>query len=233
MLQYLENEKGFSPIEAKATVDVLDHAGLQSMAVCSGAGTGESNKKCQYPDIRLLDGGYTDDSGIALLVGHLQTKFGVNIPIKIMALDSDGCSMGSTAAACKEGVEYEAEWLFQQDKKRTYNGINLPSKTIFDTKWDSSLFKDMYGNSISLYKASAGSTASAERVTYHLGTYTTVENKVFGVQAGSSVELMLINVNSMTDMILVDEGAANTAKYTKLAEDMYTATQEAVRKYFQ
>jgi len=204
----------------RAVVAGLDELGLvQGMAVCSNNVT-----DCEYPSVRLLDGGYTDDSGIALLVSRLQAKYGVNTPLRIAALDSDQCYNATDLhASCATNVEYEAEFLYvntheRAAEKRQVYGVPMPNKAIFDHDWSKPSIKDVH--------------VASNNMTYHIGAYKTIENQLFGVQAGTQVTLMVFNINSMLSTILVNKGTSQTENYADLAQQTFEAASATLEQFF-
>jgi len=217
-------------------MDVLEHTGLQDMAVCSG----ETMSNCEFPSIRLLDGGYTDDSGIAMLVSHLQDKFGVGTPLGIIALDSDACTNTSDIpASCSSSAQYESRLLFSDDEKdqKEFNGtleaqlalgiaglnLHFPDKTIFDRDWTVSQFGTGLGADM-LHQADHG-------MTFHRGVYHTIDNEKFGVRKGTAVTLTVVNINSVLSTIVVDEGLQVTDEYAQLAQNTYEVIKKAIEYY--
>jgi len=65
---------------------LVDKLNLQGMAVCGGSLSADHPRDCDYPSVRLIDGGFADDSGIATVVAKLQDELGTAATLKVVCL---------------------------------------------------------------------------------------------------------------------------------------------------
>jgi len=214
-----------STLKTKMAMATVEAAPWQGMAVCSN-----NVSECAYPDVRLLDGGYTDDSGIALLISRLQAKYGAKTPLRIAALDSNQCDYGSgddLKTACTASVSYESELLFitsgtqaSEVDEQMFTSNLQRNTAIFDADWGTT--------ELGLDASKPGN----HNMTYHVGTYTTIQNTLFGVQAGTRVTLMVFNINTNLPTVLVDQGSNTTGAYGDLAQQTYEVASDALEEFF-
>merc|ERR1719240_949837 len=74
--------------------------------------------ECQFPSMRLMDGGITDDSAIALLVAKLQRAWGMKTTLRVAALNSDECDKTSGTKNCRAGSAYNFATLFEDETQK-------------------------------------------------------------------------------------------------------------------
>jgi hypothetical protein len=200
--------------------DAIADSHLEGMAVCSGP-----DDNCQYPSMRLLDGGYADDSGIALLVGRLQaTHPGKNL--RIAAMDSDWCTEAKKEGlSCDASLNYNWGDLFGNQSwsngNVNVNGIDVPSVSaqIFDPTLT---HVTKHGILVCPFDP-AGQTCGQH--SYSLKETTTIDNPVWGVKAGTKVQFFILDINSQLSTTVVPADVESKGKtsdeYSQLAQTVY------------
>merc|ERR1711988_494831 len=93
----------------------------------------EPVKSCDFPAVRLVDGGYTDNQALAGHVGYMQKKF-PNAPLRMIVVDSNSCDF--SAGACLSQIQTTSfRQMFAGAPCRGNNcgflPVKIPSKQIF------------------------------------------------------------------------------------------------------
>lgn len=203
---------GVSAPGAAVTVDWEHKTALNLMgelfpnlAVC----TDTPNSDCEFPSMRFIDGGLLEDSSIAMLITHLQKK-NPDAPLyRIALLDNGACGPGSV------------------DECDLYNWIPLfsnPRDLSPASKWtypspDNTIFREEFileDRKVSL-KNNVG-----DMVVSH-GIYNTVANEMYGVSAGSKVEILALHVRSVLGTCMHTH---QYDEYLKMSKDVYTQVTE-------
>jgi hypothetical protein len=205
--------------------------GLEGMAVCSGPFS-MRNTECKFPSVRFLDGGYSDDSAIALTIAKMQQELGTEVTMRLAALDSDECSPNKTAVSPWPGMScgLKYDWgdlfagAFAPDAEAYLHGgaygqgAKIPTITnrifahdISDAHLPGKRFSEVLHDAAN----------PAYNMTVSTGTFTTADNKPYGIKGGQTVKVMVLHINSLLSTELVNQGAAETAKYAQLAQSTY------------
>lgn len=255
-----------------STKKVLSWFELEQLAVCSN-----SRFDCKWPMVRLMDGGYTDNSGIPALIARLQETHpcgrvrGSREPCPVLRLAAvnadiceakkDGIALSNATffevspAACAESINFGIKHLFTQNKPgQPLHGAHiedLPTKTVFRETWASqpgvkehnTIFgipvpddeqsnedtpPSQGGKPKKVSKPGKGDKPLGQ--SYHRGRYTTVENRHFGVKAGWTVELLVLNINSPCATAVFRR--KNAECFRRLAEQTYRAAAPLLRTFF-
>ena len=177
------------------------------LAVCSGSVT-----ECQFPSVRLLDGAYSDNNAINLNVAHLQQKH-PGAPLRIACLDSDSSTgevLGLRGSGSALGYNFGA---YDASHPRGYkDGFPSVDMQVFE----------------SVEYAEHAVTDVQSNLTYTTINAVTVRNDYFGVTAGTSVQLLVLNANgayhgvSGTSM-LTTAGTNDATNYANTATHIYEA----------
>lgn len=140
---------------------------------------------CSFPSQKLMDGCYNDNLGMALNVGYLQKKY-PGKKLRLMGVSSEICNR-NVDPTCTTAVRESAfRSLFSNSPYATVEGwlpaiVPGPNRTIF-------------AESITDLQAYGQSTGYGA-MSFMTGTFTTIENSDFGVAAGTTVSLLVMNVN--------------------------------------
>jgi len=202
------------------TWDDLFGAGDGMPVQGSGAGVCLTDADtCSFPGMMTMDGCYSDNLGFALNVGYLQRKF-PGKKLRIMAMTSDMCDK-TTDPTCLKAVT-ESSWrsFFADSPYPKVEGwlpaiVPGPDRTIF-------------AESITDTQA-LGKKTGYGSMTYTTGTFTTVKNDHFGVAAGTSVTLLVINANGPT--FLQGQTAAQMAELSAVATDAYSSVTDLLATF--
>jgi len=156
---------------------------------------------CTFPYQRLMDGGYVDNLALAQTVGTMQRRF-PNQPLRLIIWSdsqekgwSDPNSYGATYPVFANSP---ATTGVKPGETATFLcGITAPSPQAFDTNWVdvSKLYKKV--------------GESAGNITYAELTTTTVENPAFGIQPGTTVNLLIFQSNAKAPMYLPAQGTGS------------------------
>jgi len=230
------------------TAQTIRAIGLQDMAVC--AGDEPEIHKCQWPNVRLLDGGFSDDGGIALMIGKMQKEKGVGVPLRIAALDTGQCnSDADSLKPCYGSSSYNLWSLFGQGYGKNwkegyvhagpYIMPNSPSvnATIFDKKVPEEQLTHTYN---AIPNSNNPSVLNSKNMSYSVLNVTTVEQKAWGIKAGTPVEIFSLHVNSGLSTELVaskDDSAVKNDQYADLGQRVYDVLTRSgtnvLQKFFQ
>jgi len=198
----LGNYNGFSAGSGLATV-ATSYVGAD-LAVCSGSIT-----ECQFPSVRFIDGAYSDNNALNLQIAHLQKKH-PGSPLRIAFLDNDpnpGADLGLNGNESALGLNFG-----MQSPEGYVLGFPSVPVQVFETEhYVEHVVSDVSSN-----------------LTMTQITCTTVENRYFGVQAGTSVALLVVNANGAYHGIdgtsmLTTAGTNNAQDYANTAQNIYEA----------
>merc|ERR1711998_496691 len=148
--------------------------------------------------VRLIDGCYSDNTGLALNIGHLQKKH-PGMQLNMFVVNSNQCDRSKDANCIQSIHESTFRNLFSDSPYPAIAsegwidggaGISVPTV-------DRVVFKESITDEQALgSKVNHGWAVGNDDVTMMTGTFTTVENRAFGVSAGSTVRLVVFNANS-------------------------------------
>mmetsp|Transcript_17298 Transcript_17298/g.44310 ORF Transcript_17298/g.44310 Transcript_17298/m.44310 type:complete len:323 (-) Transcript_17298:369-1337(-) len=151
---------------------------VADMAVCADNGlvpVAYGSRACPFPRARLIDGGYVDNLAAAQTVGVLQRAHPASTPLRaVLVMNQD--NTGGTP-------EYsDLRNLFSENggQSLAIAGMTSPVSTVFATKWAD---------------VSLAALADTSYVHYAELSMTTVDNKIFGVVAGSKIEVLVISLD--------------------------------------
>jgi hypothetical protein len=154
--------------------------GVPDNGVCTTPG-----EKCSFPSMMAIDGCYNDNLGFALNVGYLQKKF-PGKKLRVLGVSSLICDR-TTDPSCRAGVNASAfRSLFADSPYPTVEGW-LPAIVPGP---DRSIFAESITDDQAL-----GQQTGYGGMTFVTGTFTTVKNDHFGVEAGTKVAILVLNVN--------------------------------------
>jgi len=159
-------------------------AHLDSVATCSDASANDINH-CAFPSVRFIDGAFTENLGLAINVGHLQKKF-PGKPLRLFALSNNGCDR-KTDPLCHDSIRNTS--IFSMFANAPYSEVAVWLPYIVPAV-NRQIFKESVTEAQVVGKELEGG------MSFMTGTFTTVANKYFGITAGSTVELILLNTNS-------------------------------------
>lgn len=144
-----------------------------------------SSETCDFPSMKTMDGCYSDNLGFALNVGYLQKKY-PGQSLKLVAVSSNYCDRTTdpTCLSSVTGTSFRS--FFTGAPYSTAEGwlpavVPGPDRTIF-------------AESITDAQA-LGQQTGYGGMTFFTGNFTTVENPRFGVAAGTTVRVIILNVN--------------------------------------
>jgi hypothetical protein len=181
--------------------------------VCTG-----TTEDCTFGQV-AMDGCYSDNLGFALNVGYLQKKFRGK-KLRMMAVSSELCDR-TKDPSCLNGVKVSSfRSLFADAPYPTVEGwlpaiVPGPNRTIF-------------AESVSDYEA-LGQQTGFGGMTFTTGTFTTVKNDHFGVEAGTTVSLLVLNVNG--PQYLQGQTTAEQQGLTNVATNAYNSWQHILKAY--
>jgi len=216
LLRYVIEEKA-GDVAGYAAFEGLINLNLQSLAVCTGP---RPSSGCAFPSLRLLDGGYSDNSGVALLIGKMQKEHGVGTPLRLALLNSDGCVEGVASKLCQDAAAGNWGDLFGVQSWKPgfmdFEGIYVPSvnSQVFATPSPGSLFA-----------TPLNITNGTHPMTYTALTATTIDAPEWGVKEGTTVELFNFQINSPISMITTPHDKQNAPQFADLAQDVYDILQ--------
>lgn len=179
---------------------VLD-SGFTDMAVCTS-----SSKSCQFPSSKFVDAAYADNSGIASSIAFAQRKHGIVTPIKLVAMDANECP----SPPCS--LTYDWGDLFQNSTGAYLQGApfgikyDTVSNHIFQSPESEDGGNEFFG---------------VGNISYSKGTFVTVENKAFGVKKGSTVQVLVVHINSPLATCLSANTMEAFGEYGQVADDVY------------
>jgi len=183
---------GLGDLGGYAASSVAYEAGLQDLGVC----TGPDMHNCEFPSVRLMDGGITDDSAIALLVAKLQRAW-PDQTLRVAALNSDECLPPKNGAPkdCRAGSAYNFATLFEGETPKILVGWEtgkawMGGKVFMDTI-NTTIFESMSENTI------GQEIPDGYGMTYTLTTLLTTDAPKWGIKAGSKVEILELHINSL------------------------------------
>jgi len=166
---------------------------------------------CEWPSMMGMDGAFSDNLGFALNVGYMQKKH-PGKKLRLMGISSDICDR-TTDPTCTLAVKRSAfRSLFADSPYPTTEGwfpgiVPGPNRTIF-------------AESITDAQAVGMQTGFGGQA-YVTGTFTTVENKAFGVAAGTTVSLVILHING--PQYLQAQTPAQTQGLTDVAVSTYNS----------
>jgi len=186
---------------ADAAFHIAKDAGLQDLGVC----TGPDMHNCEFPSMRLMDGGMTDDSAIALLVAKLQKSWGMETTLRVAALNSDECDPPKTAGGpkdCKAGSAYNFGTLFEGvtqkipglqgwETGQAWMGAGPLGNQLYVETINTTIFESMNGATI------GQEIQDGNGMTYTMTTLITTDAPKWGIKAGSTVEILELHINSL------------------------------------
>merc|ERR1711998_165996 len=169
--------------------DNSKHGNVAESAICSDSSQGAH---CSFPSVRFIDGCYSDNTGLALNIGHLQKRHPGEM-LSIFVVNSNQCDRSKDAECMQSIHESTFRNLFSDSPYPDVAsegwidagaGINVPTVNRV-------IFEQVISDEQALGKA-----VGTEGVTVMTGTFTTLDNQAFGVSAGTSVRLVVFNANS-------------------------------------
>jgi hypothetical protein len=199
-----------TPCASAVTGQACPGLGTQA-GVCSTAGT-----QCSFPAIKAMDGCYSDNTGLALNIGHMQRKFPKAEKIRMISVDSNQC-FRKTDPSCLIALTNSTFRSLFNDAPFS----NIESEGWLPTRVpgpDRSIFAESITNLEAL-----GQLTGYEGMTFVTGTFTTKKNDLFGVAPGTTVELLVMNSNGDTPL----QGAttAEKAKLSAIAKGAYQSAK--------
>lgn len=191
-------------------------------AICSDSRQGAH---CAFPSVRLIDGCYSDNTGLALNIGHLQRKHPGN-QLNLFVVNSNQCDRTKDTHCIQSIRESSFRNLF----------TNSPYPAIASEGWinggagisvptvDRVVFKEVITDEQALGEpVNHGWAVGNSDVTVMTGTFTTVENRAFGVSAGSTVRLVVFNANSAAP--LQPASPDDMAQLSAVAQSAFSVTR--------
>mmetsp|Transcript_42591 Transcript_42591/g.134330 ORF Transcript_42591/g.134330 Transcript_42591/m.134330 type:complete len:614 (+) Transcript_42591:69-1910(+) len=197
-----------------ATANGIVATGLAEAAPCGGSLV---DGNCKYPNLRIVDGVFVDNLATAQTVGLLQKEL-KNSALRLVLTDWDGCT---TPPNC-DGPEYTQtlRLLFAANVTSENDMFPLLSPQVFEMQYDQLAlqFKQM------AYTDSVNST-----LWYATVTTRTVDNKAFGVKAGTPVSLLIFKfpADIPTDLYMVDFEQGIDKLYPEMAQGIYDTVEKS------
>jgi len=125
--------------------DMISFRDRSDLAVCTSPGT------CKFPDFRLWDGGWIDNTAIALLVAKLQQEHGLDVPLRIFAVDS--VSIDTFTLFGAKGLFFNDSYIFDGNVKlddfTTHGSVQYLHKTVHTVK--NTVFGVQGGQTVELF----------------------------------------------------------------------------------
>lgn len=179
---------------------------FDGLSVCS-----QWPESCGVTDGRFVDGGFTDNPALAMNIANFQKSGNLSATLKVVLTNTNIWSDASYSTSMilsyfnttfNQGV-HPGAYIWAPEQVAPW-----PSSQIFDTYLDATMLND------SMQPISNGSN-----VTTALLNGTTLNNPMYGVQAGQKVEILLISINSNVPTIIVGPTiiALNAEKVANLA----------------
>jgi len=159
---------------------------LDDIAVCS-----QWPEPCsaENNDGRFMDGGFTDNPAFAMNIAQYQQENSLDTPLKIVLTNTNHAALNST---------YEQSMLLSYFNTTFNTGVE-PGQFVWapgqKTPWASSQIFDNemdFEQLESLLQPIENSTLT----TAVIDNLTTLDNPIYGVQAGQRVDVLLININN-------------------------------------
>jgi len=199
----------------KAAQRVLNVANLQGMATCSGENKGtDDHMKCKFPSVRFADGGYADDSSIATNIAKMQREFTRETVLKVVALDSNPC----TAADCHDDSKTLADTqVYNWGSLFKETGESLGSSRNAMLNLNNQIFAEPF----SAADMTGRRLDSTSKVSISKGTFTTIQNDVYGVLPGQQVDMLVVHINAALSTEVVDSGEETTKAFADVAQSTY------------
>lgn len=182
-----------------------------NLAVCSLS----ENDTCGEGAIKLVDGVYTDDSGIWAAIATAQHQQPGERVIKLYVLDSNTCEQAN-ADACSSVGNWED--LFDgRSKHDGYMSVLLPLQYKVPS---TAIFRGSMPSYSRRLTGQDDKIASRFRYTQH--TLYTIDNPVYGIKGGWKVDVTALHINSLLPTCLSGSTPDAYNAYSKLAQAVYT-----------
>lgn len=132
------------------------------------------DRRCEFPQVRMADGGFTDNSAVATAVAGMQEQAGGEVrPLRVIAVANEACSP-------PDCIKESMQMLFRGSKDT--NPVQpAPQPLVFDYEWADVAFELAPGT---------------KYVNVAQVSTVTLENQWYGVRAGFPIEALLLSVDS-------------------------------------
>jgi len=186
--------------------DIYSDPIFDGLSVCS-----QWPESCCATDGRFVDGGFTDNPALAMNIANFQKSGNISTTLKVVLTNTNIWNDASYSTSMilsyfnttfNQGVP-PGEYIWAPEQVAPW-----PSSQIFDTYLDATMLH-----------YSMDPTSNDSNVTTTLLNGTTLNNPMYGVQAGQKVDILLISINSNVPTIIVGptEIALNAEKVANLA----------------
>jgi len=208
---FCQSERGYFPCAGPH---------LPETAVCSDADEQDDNR-CTFPAARMMDGAFSDNLGLALHIGHLQRQF-PGQTIRLLTVSNSGCNRSSDPECISANSATSIRSMFAKAPHTDVAPAYLPyivpavNRQIFVEELSDSQV--------------VGTRVGTAGITFMTGSFTTVRNRLFGVEGGTRVQLISFDTNSATQLIPgltnFSHFSEDTERLSQLSSDMYDAMSE-------
>jgi len=217
-------------------MDNVVNTGLDSLGVCTDGSQDYTPEGCQFPSTRFIDGTYTDNNAVALLVSQLQQKHGAGQKMRIMVHISSPCTASAGSTIQESCMAFSAKTI--KDYFDTTAG-----KTEWSADWAGpfplpsparQIFQGAPPEVVADPLTTSTDDASFFSYAYQKDL-TTVGNAAYGISAGTKVDLMMFFANiasSSAGSDIFGVGNSTTASYAQLADDACHSMANVVKEFY-
>jgi len=228
-----------SPIDLKLVLQSMTNVGerlaryasqggLDNLATCTDGALDHTRSGCRYPSSRFIDGTFTDNNALAILVGHLQRKhpgsrLRIACHVSTECASQGACADAATAAAADyfDTSAGNSNWC----PDCAVGDLPAPPRQIFE-----GLPPPTEADPLTAMAADTPQWFSY----VHGANLTTVENAMYGVQAGTKVDLLFLMANTGGEGgNIFSTSNATTAAYAALADQAYQSIEPVIRGFYE
>jgi len=211
-------------------------AGFDNLGTCTDGAQDHTASGCRYPAARFIDGTYTDNNALAILVGHLQQKHpGKRLRIAVHVSTECSASADPTVtlpvACTAAATQAAADYFDTSDGASNWcpdcigaGPLPAPPRQIFE----------------GAPPAVHADPLTAESNDDHYFSYvvgqnlTTVGNAMYGVIPGTKVDLLFLMANTGGEGGNIFSTAATTSSaYGALADAAHTSINLVIRGFYE
>eukprot|EP00445_Apocalathium_hangoei_P036142 CAMPEP_0203942174 /NCGR_PEP_ID=MMETSP0359-20131031/78387_1 /ASSEMBLY_ACC=CAM_ASM_000338 /TAXON_ID=268821 /ORGANISM="Scrippsiella Hangoei, Strain SHTV-5" /LENGTH=624 /DNA_ID=CAMNT_0050872851 /DNA_START=75 /DNA_END=1949 /DNA_ORIENTATION=- len=178
--------KAIGELAYEAIKDGLPY-GMGGLAVCSHP---LDNGQCTYPAIKFVDGGYVDNLATAQTAAYMQQQFGTDQRLRMVLTDNENMPKGRAAQMTDisflmdRGSSTMPGYILQESAYAY--GTSMPSQQVFAASFDGLQWADIAGSEANMYYSLKWANVTTQ----------TVDNPAYGVQAGTTVDLLIFALAS-------------------------------------
>lgn len=187
---------------------------FQDMAPCVQEPSADvlpwAERRCEFPHVRMADGGYVDNTAVATAIAGMQAQAQSQVKkLRVVAVANDDC----TPPQC---VHESLSMLFRSDDPAQNPVEPSPPPLVFDLSWSDVRLETVPGTQyVSIGQAST----------------MTLENEWYGVEGGWPVEVLLISVDAPVSIVV--GVSTDSTTINKMADASQEASSAGVTAYIQ